>query len=179
MSQSSNTMPSLGRNNPTIPPRNADSTPATNAPVCPVPAPSMAAATTAQEAQDDEETFEPDPTATPGPTALMAGAFQHFYKDQSKLSPAKKIGCIILMMADQHNYGLTVMHKRNVEEAISSGENPSSINPPTLITPQTFAAYEVFEKLMSMKGYYSKIILPKTDIMAELLRRVPNIQDDK
>jgi hypothetical protein len=30
-----------------------------------------------------------------------------------------------------------------------------------------------------MKGYYSKIILPKTDIMAELLRRVPNIQDDK
>jgi hypothetical protein len=117
----------------------------------------VAAATTAQEAQDDEETFEPDPTATPGPTALMAGAFRHFYKDQSKLSPAK-IGWIVMMMADQHNYGLTVMHKGNVAEAISSGESPSSITPPTLISPQTFAeSFEVFEKIMSMKGYYSKI----------------------
>ena len=114
----------------------------------------------------DEDGFTPD-LSNSGPVALAPGAFQRFYNDQNKLSPALKAGYIILMMADVHNHSLKTSHE---DEATDTAA-------PSYLTPEDFARSSlVLSKILGLRGYTKKLILGKKFLADELKRRAPEVK---
>jgi hypothetical protein len=110
----------------------------------------------------------------PAPTALMPGAVQAYYNDQSKLKAEMKMVYIILQMADMENHELavTVKHK---EEAAASDELTKA---PPLLVPRSFVeATDPFATMNIQKSKKSKklssFVLPKKEIAKEIVRRSP------
>lgn len=89
------------------------------------------------------------------PADVGDSAYQIFYNDQGKLPTKKKMGHIILMLADLENFMVI-----NVSDDI--------------VTPEKYVkSTHPYDKFLSKKGYKTKFILSKRDIADEIIRRVP------